>query len=93
MPVSVNGPSGPTCGRRGLPLFFGELEQPAGPRPLDPRDPLAVLPDRIVDELVEVERLRTAGVEFRNNVVKGPGGSQILLEDPSGNPVELFQPR
>jgi catechol 2,3-dioxygenase-like lactoylglutathione lyase family enzyme len=47
----------------------------------------------VEDIAAEVERLRTAGVEFRNNVVKGPGGSQILLEDPSGNPVELFQPR
>lgn len=40
----------------------------------------------------EVERLRRAGLEFRNDVVTGPGGSQILLQDPSGNLVELFQP-
>jgi catechol 2,3-dioxygenase-like lactoylglutathione lyase family enzyme len=40
----------------------------------------------------EVERLRGANVTFRNDVVSGPGGKQILLEDPSGNPVELFQP-
>lgn len=47
----------------------------------------------IVDDLtVEVERLRAAGVRFRNDVVTGPGGSQILLIDPSGNVVELFQP-
>ncbi|WP_324763765.1 VOC family protein (plasmid) [Sinorhizobium meliloti] len=47
----------------------------------------------IVDDLtVEVERLRVAGVRFRNDVVTGPGGSQILLIDPSGNMVELFQP-
>ncbi|MDW9427881.1 VOC family protein [Sinorhizobium meliloti] len=47
----------------------------------------------IVDDLaVEVERLRAAGVKFRNDVVTGPGGSQILLIDPSGNIVELFQP-
>jgi catechol 2,3-dioxygenase-like lactoylglutathione lyase family enzyme len=47
----------------------------------------------IVDDLAaEVERLRAAGVRFRNNIVTGPGGSQILLEDPSGNPIELFQP-
>src|SRR5438876_3742801 len=42
----------------------------------------------VEDIATEVERLRAGGVEFRNNVVKGPGGSQILLEDPSGNPVE-----
>lgn len=40
----------------------------------------------------EVARLRDAGVSFHNDVVTGPGGSQILLEDPSGNVVELFQP-
>ena len=48
----------------------------------------------LVDNLAsEVQRLRAAGLTFRNEIVKGPGGSQILLEDPSGNPVELFQPR
>src|SRR5262245_33872950 len=47
----------------------------------------------IVDELAsEVERLRAAGVTFRNDIVTGPGGKQVLLEDPSGNPIELFQP-
>jgi catechol 2,3-dioxygenase-like lactoylglutathione lyase family enzyme len=40
----------------------------------------------------EVERLRAAGLTFRNDIVRGPGGQQILLDDPSGNPVELFQP-
>jgi catechol 2,3-dioxygenase-like lactoylglutathione lyase family enzyme len=47
----------------------------------------------IVDDLAaEVARLRAAGVQFRNDVVTGPGGSQVLLKDPSGNLVELFQP-
>jgi catechol 2,3-dioxygenase-like lactoylglutathione lyase family enzyme len=47
----------------------------------------------LVDDIAaEVARLRAAGLSFRNDVVTGPGGSQILLEDPSGNPVELFQP-
>jgi hypothetical protein len=47
----------------------------------------------IVDDLAaEVDRLRTAGLSFRNDIVTGPGGSQILLLDPSGNVVELFQP-
>jgi len=40
----------------------------------------------------EVARLRDAGLQFRNDIVTGPGGSQILLEDPSGNVIELFQP-
>jgi len=48
----------------------------------------------IVDDLAsEVERLRASGLSFRNDIVKGPGGAQILLDDPSGNPIELFQPR
>ncbi len=40
----------------------------------------------------EVARLRDAGVPFRNEIVTGPGGQQILIDDPSGNPIELFQP-
>jgi len=39
------------------------------------------------------ERLRAAGATFRNEIISGPGGRQILLEDPAGNPIELFQPR
>ena len=39
----------------------------------------------------EVERLREAGVHFRNDIVTGVGGKQILIEDPSGNPIELFE--
>jgi catechol 2,3-dioxygenase-like lactoylglutathione lyase family enzyme len=44
------------------------------------------------DIAAEVERLRAAGLSFRNDIVTGPGGKQILLDDPSGNPIELFQP-
>jgi catechol 2,3-dioxygenase-like lactoylglutathione lyase family enzyme len=48
----------------------------------------------VVDDIeAEVERLRAAGVQFRNEIVRGPGGAQILAEDPSGNVIELFQPR
>jgi catechol 2,3-dioxygenase-like lactoylglutathione lyase family enzyme len=48
----------------------------------------------VVDDITsEVARLRAAGVTFRNEVVRGPGGSQILVEDPSGNVIEIFQPR
>jgi len=47
----------------------------------------------IVDDIAaEVQRLRSAGLTFRNDIVSGPGGQQILLEDPAGNPIELFQP-
>lgn len=46
-----------------------------------------------VDDLAAlVEQLREAGAKFRNDIVTGVGGKQILLEDPSGNPVELFEP-
>ena len=46
----------------------------------------------IVDDLeVEIARLRAAGAPFRNDMISGPGGKQVLLQDPSGNVVELFQ--
>jgi len=48
----------------------------------------------VVEDIAgEVARLRAAGVKFRNEIIKGPGGSQILALDPSGNVIELFQPR
>ena len=47
----------------------------------------------LVDDIeAEVARLRAAGAAFRNDIVSGPGGKQVLLKDPSGNFVELFQP-
>jgi catechol 2,3-dioxygenase-like lactoylglutathione lyase family enzyme len=46
----------------------------------------------VEDIATEVERLHAAGLTFRNDIVSGPGGQQILLEDPSRNPIELFQP-
>jgi catechol 2,3-dioxygenase-like lactoylglutathione lyase family enzyme len=46
----------------------------------------------VADIDAEVARLRAAGITFRNDIVSGPGGRQILLEDPAGNPIELFQP-
>ncbi|HEU5491463.1 MAG TPA: VOC family protein, partial [Gaiellaceae bacterium] len=47
----------------------------------------------VVDDIdSEVKRLRSAGLSFRNDIVSGPGGQQILVDDPSGNPIELFQP-
>ena len=47
----------------------------------------------VVDDIAgEVARLRSAGAEFRNDIISGPGGRQILLDDPSGNPIEIFQP-
>jgi predicted enzyme related to lactoylglutathione lyase len=46
----------------------------------------------VADIEAEVARLGDAGAQFRNEVIEGPGGKQVLLEDPSGNVVELFQP-
>lgn len=47
----------------------------------------------LVDDIgAEVDRLKARGVTFRNEIVRGPGGAQILAEDPSGNVVEIFQP-
>lgn len=45
------------------------------------------------DVAAEVDRLRAAGVVFRNEPLSGPGGTQVVLDDPSGNPIELFSPR
>ena len=47
----------------------------------------------VVEDIeADVARLREAGVRFRSEIVTGPGGRQIVLDDPSGNPIELFQP-
>ena len=47
----------------------------------------------VVDDIgAEIERLRGEGVRFRNDTVTGPGGKQILVQDPAGNLIELFQP-
>ena len=77
-------------------LLSGPTSSAGRPMP-DGRRPAAGGWNRIhliVDALApEVDRLRAAGVQFRNDIVTGPGGSQILLDDPSGNPIELFQPR
>ena len=76
-------------------LLSGERSSAGQPMP-DGRKPGPGGWNRIhllVDDIdAVVARLRGAGVTFRNDVVTGPGGKQILLEDPSGNPIELFQP-
>jgi catechol 2,3-dioxygenase-like lactoylglutathione lyase family enzyme len=48
----------------------------------------------IVDDIdAEIGRLRDGGARFRNEIVEGPGGKQILVQDPSGNVIEIFEPR
>jgi catechol 2,3-dioxygenase-like lactoylglutathione lyase family enzyme len=67
----------------GRPMPDGRIPQPGGWNRIH----------LIVDDInAVVDRLRATGLSFRNDIVTGPGGRQILLEDPSGNPVELFQP-
>jgi catechol 2,3-dioxygenase-like lactoylglutathione lyase family enzyme len=74
--------SGPTSSA-GRPMPDGRRPSPGGWNRIE----------LVVDDLAaEVERLRAAGLSFRNEIVTGPGGSQILLDDPAGNPIELFQP-
>jgi predicted enzyme related to lactoylglutathione lyase len=74
--------SGPTSSA-GRPMPDGRMPEPGGWNRIH----------FIVDDIAaEVERLRSGGVKFRNDIISGPGGQQILLEDPAGNPIELFQP-
>ncbi len=77
-------------------LLSGPTSSAARPMP-DGRQPVAGGWNRIqlpvTDIEAEVARLRAAGHAFRNDIVRGPGGAQILLDDPAGNPVELFQAR
>ena len=49
---------------------------------------------QLISDDIEAEaaRLRAAGIPFRNEVIRGPGGAQTVFDDPSGNPIELFQP-
>ena len=74
--------SNPAAGG-GQPMPDGRVQQPGGwNRFAIQVDDLAAL----------VERLRSAGAHFRNQIVTGVGGKQIILDDPSGNPIELFEP-
>jgi catechol 2,3-dioxygenase-like lactoylglutathione lyase family enzyme len=77
-------------------LLSGETSSAGRPMP-DGRRPgpggWARIQLLVTDLPAEVDRLRSAGLQFRNDIVRGPGGSQIVLDDPSGNPIELFQPR
>jgi predicted enzyme related to lactoylglutathione lyase len=82
--------------RGNLRLLLSGPKSSAGRPMTDGRQPVPGGWNRIhfvVHDLgAEVERLSAAGAKFRNEIVTGPGGSQILVDDPSGNPIELFQP-
>jgi catechol 2,3-dioxygenase-like lactoylglutathione lyase family enzyme len=94
--VGINSPAFADVHRGNLRLLLsGPMSSAGRPMP-DGTQPVPGGWNRIhfiVDDIAaEVDRLRAEGVRFRNDVVSGPGGKQILLEDPSGNPIELFQP-
>lgn len=79
-----------------LRLLLAGPASSAGPAHARQPPPRAGRLDRIhlivADLRAEIARLRAAGVNFRSDIVTGPGGQQVLLEDPSGNPTELFTP-
>ncbi len=97
----LDGQAGPyfaALSRGGVQLLLSPTHGPGGasqPMP-DGTQPAPGGWNRLVldtpDLQAEVQRLRGQGVRFRNEIVVGPGGNEILLDDPSGNPVELFQP-
>jgi catechol 2,3-dioxygenase-like lactoylglutathione lyase family enzyme len=91
------GPAFAIVTRDGLAVWLSGPQTSAAQAMPDGRTPGPGGWNRLVVTVVDLERiageLRAAGVTFRNDVVTGPGGKQILLEDPSGNPVELFEPR
>ncbi|MCI4339679.1 MAG: VOC family protein [Thermoplasmata archaeon] len=89
------GPAMAILSRGDLTLWVaGPAASASRPMP-DGRTPLPGGWNRFVLEVEDLERLhetlRAKGVRFRNEIVRGPGGRQILCEDPSGNPIELFQ--
>jgi catechol 2,3-dioxygenase-like lactoylglutathione lyase family enzyme len=71
------------AGGGGQPMPDGTAQQPGG------WNRFALM---VEDLGATVERLRSAGTRFRNDIVTGVGGKQIIVEDPSGNPIELFEP-
>jgi catechol 2,3-dioxygenase-like lactoylglutathione lyase family enzyme len=93
-----SGPYFAALSRGGVQLLLSPVNGPGGAsRPMPNGDKPAPggwtrLVIYVPDLKGEVDRLKRAGVPFRNDIVIGLGGNEILLEDPSGNPVELFQP-
>jgi catechol 2,3-dioxygenase-like lactoylglutathione lyase family enzyme len=74
-------------------LLSGPASSGARATPTDASTPGANRIHLIVDDLdAEIDRLRAAGLSFRSDPISGPGGRQILLADPAGNLIELFQP-
>ena len=90
------GPAFAIVAKGDLNLWLSGPETSAARAMPDGRRPEAGGWNRFVIEVEDIAALvasmKAAGVVFRNDVITGPGGQQILAEDPSGNPIEIFQP-
>lgn len=90
------GPAVAILAKEGLQLWLSGPQSSAARAMPDGRQPESGGWNRlvvVVENLAEtVATMRQAGITFRNDIISGPGGKQILAEDPSGNPVELFEP-
>jgi catechol 2,3-dioxygenase-like lactoylglutathione lyase family enzyme len=94
--VDQMGPAFAIVERGDLELWLsGPQTSAARPMP-DGRQPIPGGWNRFVVEIDDIDSrvasMKAAGVQFRNEIIQGPGGKQILVDDPSGNPIELFQP-
>jgi catechol 2,3-dioxygenase-like lactoylglutathione lyase family enzyme len=94
--VEQMGPAFAIIAKGDLTLWLsGPQTSAARPMP-DGRKPEPGGWNRFVIEVDDIEALvaqmKNAGIKFRNEIISGPGGKQILAEDPSGNPIEIFQP-
>lgn len=90
------GPAFAIVAKEDLELWLSGPQTSAARHMPDGRKPEAGGWNRFVIEVGDIESLvasmKKAGVSFRNNIISGPGGKQTLAEDPSGNPIEIFQP-
>ena len=94
--VDQMGPAFAIVERGDLELWLsGPQTSAARPMP-DGRQPIPGGWNRFVVEIDDIDSrvasMKAAGVQFRNEIIQGPGGKQVLVDDPSGNPIELFQP-
>lgn len=93
--IEQMGPAFAIIAREGLRVWLSGPPSSAARAMPDGRKPEAGGWNRFVIEVDDIETLvksmKSAGVRFRNEIISGPGGKQILAEDPSGNPIEIFQ--
>jgi predicted enzyme related to lactoylglutathione lyase len=94
---TAGGPPFAIVKRKGLALWLSGPGTSAARKPKDGSVPAPGGWNRLVIEVADLDatiaRLQPTGARLRSKPIKGPGGRQVLVEDPSGNPVELFEPR